>query len=75
MVLPAELGEDDILVGVVPKPGAQDITQWCRERLAPQKMPRYVLFVDALPHTPTGKVWKVQFKADKSLQARAVDLG
>jgi crotonobetaine/carnitine-CoA ligase len=79
VAVPAELGEDDILVGVVLKPGqkasAQDIAQWCRERLAPQKVPRYVLFVDDLPHTPTGKVQKVQFKADKSLKARAADLG
>jgi len=78
VAVPAELGEDDILVGVVLKPGgkatAQDIAQWCRERLAPQKVPRYVLFVDELPHTPTGKVQKLQFKADKTLKARAVDL-
>ena len=78
VAVPAELGEDDILVAVVLKPGekasAQEIAQWCRERLAPQKVPRYVLFVDALPHTPTGKVLKVQFKADKTLKARAIDL-
>ncbi len=79
VAVPAELGEDDILVGVILKPGqmatAQEIAQWCRERLAPQKVPRYVLFVDDLPHTPTGKVQKVQFKADKTLKSRAVDLG
>ena len=44
--VPAELGEDEILVAVVLKPGqaltAQEIAQWCRERLAPQKVPRYV---------------------------------
>ncbi|MBM3344439.1 MAG: ATP-dependent acyl-CoA ligase [Betaproteobacteria bacterium] len=79
VAVPAELGEDDILVGVVLKPGAkataQEIAAWCRERLAPQKVPRYVLFVDELPHTPTGKVLKVQFKADRTLAERAVDLG
>jgi carnitine-CoA ligase len=78
VAVPAELGEDDILVAVVlksdAKATAQEIAQWCRERLAPQKVPRYVLFVEALPHTPTGKVLKVQFKADKTLKARAVDL-
>ncbi len=78
VAVPAELGEDDILVAVVLKLGqqatAQDIAQWCRERLAPQKVPRYVLFVDELPHTPTGKVLKVKFKADKTLRSRAVDL-
>ena len=52
-----------------------DFITLTRERLAPQKVPRYVLFVDDLPHTPTGKVQKVQFKADKTLKSRAMDLG
>lgn len=76
--VPAELGEDDILVAVVLKPGekvtARDIAQWCRERLAPQKVPRYVLFTDELPHTPTAKVQKQVLKTDKTLKGRAVDL-
>ncbi|HEX2830850.1 MAG TPA: AMP-binding protein [Burkholderiales bacterium] len=76
--VPAELGEDEILVLVVLKPGrsatAQDIALWCREHLAPQKVPRYVLFVDDLPHTPTHKVLKAQLKKDASLKGRAVDL-
>jgi crotonobetaine/carnitine-CoA ligase len=74
----AELGEDDILVAVVLKPGArataQDIAHWCRERLAPQKVPRYVVFVDDLPHTPTHKVAKMLLKADAHLKDRAADL-
>ena len=78
IAVPAELGEDDILVAVVLKPGeiatAQQIAQWCRERLAPQKVPRYVLFLDQLPHTPTAKVQKQMLKADKTLKSRAVDL-
>lgn len=75
----AELGEDEILVAVVLKPGqsatANDIAQWCRERLAPMKVPRYVLFVDELPHTPTHKVAKLALRKDATLRARAVDLG
>ena len=76
--VPAELGEDEILVLVVLKPGqrasAQDIAKWCKEHLAPQKVPRYVLFVDDLPHTPTHKVLKAQLKKDATLKGRAVDL-
>jgi crotonobetaine/carnitine-CoA ligase len=76
--VPAELGEDEILVVVVTKPGATvtagEIAQWCRERLAPMKVPRYVLFMDELPHTPTHKVAKAVLKADTSLKARATDL-
>jgi crotonobetaine/carnitine-CoA ligase len=76
--VPAELGEDDILAAVVLKPGAkltaQDVAQWCRERLAPMKVPRYVLFLDELPHTPTHKVAKMALRADQSLRQRAVDI-
>ena len=76
--VPAELGEDEILVLVVLKPGhvatAHDIAAWCKQHLAPQKIPRYVLFVDDLPHTPTHKVQKAQLKKDATLKARAVDL-
>jgi crotonobetaine/carnitine-CoA ligase len=76
--VPAELGEDEILVAVVLKPGASasanDIAQWCRERLAPMKVPRYVLFVDELPHTPTHKVAKMELRKDATLRERAVDL-
>jgi crotonobetaine/carnitine-CoA ligase len=76
--VPAELGEDEILVAVVLKPGehatAHEIAQWCRERLAPQKVPRYVLFVGELPHTPTHKVAKALLKSDATLRRRAVDL-
>ncbi len=74
----AELGEDEIMAVVVPHPGhrptAEEIAQWCRERLAPMKVPRYVLFVDALPHTPTHKVAKMALRQDPTLKERATDL-
>jgi len=78
IAVPAELGEDEILVAVVRRPGARvsarDIAQWCRDRLAAIKVPRYVAFVDALPHTPTLRVAKFKLKADATLLARAEDL-
>jgi crotonobetaine/carnitine-CoA ligase len=74
----AELGEDEILAVVVPRPGsrptAEEIANWCRERLAPMKVPRYVLFVDELPHTPTHKVAKMALRQDSTLKQRATDL-
>jgi crotonobetaine/carnitine-CoA ligase len=74
----AELGEDEIMAVIVPRPGsrptAEEIAQWCRERLAPMKVPRYVLFVDALPHTPTHKVAKMALRQDPTLKPRATDL-
>ena len=78
VAVPADLGEDDILVAIVLKPHqkatAEQIALWCREHLAPQKIPRYILFVDTLPYTPTGKIQKSVLKADKGLKLRAIDL-
>lgn len=76
--VPSELGEDEILAAIVTRPGAkltpQDVAQWCADRLAAMKVPRFVLFVDELPHTPTHKIAKQVLKGDKTLKERAVDL-
>jgi crotonobetaine/carnitine-CoA ligase len=78
IAVPSELGEDEILVAVVPRPGktvtAEEIAQWSREHLAAQKVPRFVAIVDELPHTPTHKILKAKLRADAGLRARAVDL-
>jgi crotonobetaine/carnitine-CoA ligase len=76
--VPATIGEEDILVVVVAAegadPGAEEIARWCAERLAPMKVPRYVLFVDELPYTATHKVAKATLRAESGLRERAVDL-
>jgi crotonobetaine/carnitine-CoA ligase len=77
--VPSDLGEEDILVAVVRRAGAAltagDIGRWCAEHLAPAKVPRYVVFLDTLPHTPTHRVAKFPLKDDAAaLLARAVDL-
>ena len=73
----SELGEDEIMAVVVPTPGAgltaEDVRSWCAQRLAAHKVPRFVVFVDALPHTPTHKIAKFMLKQDPTLRARAVD--
>jgi len=73
-----ELGEDEVLLAVVKKTGStlteHALAQWCRARLAPFKVPRYVLFVDALPHTPTHRIAKFEMRKDPTLKLRAVDL-
>jgi len=78
IAVPSDLGEDEILVAVVPKadaaPTVSDIAAWCAEHLAAAKVPRYVVFVDSLPHTPTHRVAKFALKNDPALLARAVDL-
>jgi carnitine-CoA ligase len=76
--VPSELGEDEILLAVVRKPGsaldAREIADWCAQRLAPIKVPRYVAFTDSLPQTATHRVAKFKLRGDKSLMARAIDL-
>jgi carnitine-CoA ligase len=76
--VPDALGEDEILMAVVLRPGAalsaQSVADWCCERLAAIKIPRYVVFVDALPQTPTHRVAKYKLRGNESLIARAVDL-
>lgn len=51
---------------VVRAPGsgasAEEIVAGCRGRIASFKIPRHVIFVDALPMTPSGKVQKVRLR-------------
>ncbi|HKA33204.1 MAG TPA: hypothetical protein VKH64_08330, partial [Candidatus Binatia bacterium] len=51
---------------IVPRQGAvlrgDELIQFCKERLAPYKVPKAVEIVDALPHTELGKVAKEQLK-------------
>ena len=79
IAVPAELGEDDIMAVVVRKAheqlSAQAVAQWCRERLASSKVPRYVVFVEEIPYTPTHKVAKSVLRNDPTLLGQATDLG
>lgn len=76
IAVPSVLGEDDILVALVPRDGMViamvDILAWCRVRLSPAKQPRYFLVVDDLPRTPTHRVAKYKMRP-ADLVSRAVD--
>ncbi|MFM2069456.1 MAG: Acyl-CoA synthetase (AMP-forming)/AMP-acid ligase [Pseudomonadota bacterium] len=79
IAVPSELGEDEVLIAIVKAPQADaltldDIAAWCRERLAAVKRPRYLVFVDALPQTPTQRVAKHVLRKDATLLARARDM-
>ena len=78
IAVPSALGEDDILTAIVIRPGhslnADEMAAWCRERLAAHKVPRYIAFLDALPHTATHKIAKAALRQDTELRASAVDL-
>jgi fatty-acyl-CoA synthase len=48
-----------VLRAGVEAPTAQQVTEWCHERMAAYKVPRIVVFVDALPRSGSGKVmWR-----------------
>jgi acyl-coenzyme A synthetase/AMP-(fatty) acid ligase len=43
-------------------PKAEELVDFCRERLASFKRPRQVLFVDELPKTATGKIQRFKLR-------------
>jgi fatty-acyl-CoA synthase len=54
---------------VVMRPGAEPVTAesvraFCEGRLAHYKVPRYVHVVDGFPMTVTGKIRKVEMRAE-----------
>jgi crotonobetaine/carnitine-CoA ligase len=73
----AELGDEEIMAVLVaksqPAPSPQDLIEWCADRLAAMKIPRFFVFTDALPHTSSHRVAKFRLKEDPSLRERAWD--
>ena len=65
---PDPLWVETVVALVVPKEGAnltdQDITSWCRERLAGYKCPRIVEFHSELPKGSSGKILKHQLRQE-----------
>lgn len=65
-----EMGEEVAAAVVAREPLAQDaLAAWCRDRLAPYKIPRRLVFLDELPRNAGGKV-----RLD-ALRARCADDG
>jgi crotonobetaine/carnitine-CoA ligase len=62
VAVPAAFGEDDILLYVELKVGAefgeQALLEFLQERVAPFMVPRYIRVIDRLPRTATEKVQK-----------------
>ncbi len=38
----------------------RELRAWCRERLAPFKVPRRIFLLDEIPRTPTGKLQRAR---------------
>jgi crotonobetaine/carnitine-CoA ligase len=74
--VPAELGEEEVLVLIVPQPGRtvrpEEILEFCKSRLAYFAMPRFIEIVDSLPKTSTQKIQHLAIK-ERGLTDRAWD--
>ncbi|HID05888.1 MAG TPA: long-chain fatty acid--CoA ligase, partial [Armatimonadetes bacterium] len=44
---------------------AHELIRWCRERLAPYKVPQYIEFRDMLPKSKVGKVLRRELRAEE----------
>jgi acyl-CoA synthetase (AMP-forming)/AMP-acid ligase II len=67
LAVPDEIREEEVMACVVPMTDvsadrqlAEDLADWCRERLAYFKAPGWLLFLPTLPTTGTQKVQKTQ---------------
>ena len=64
--VPSEWGEDDVMAAVVTKPDVQLTPRELIDHLVPLlsrfAIPRYLEFVDSLPHTENGKVRKATLR-------------
>jgi len=60
--IPDEEWGQRVAAVIVPRPGltlqTEEITEFCRQRLASFKKPEVIRFADALPKNPMGKILK-----------------
>jgi crotonobetaine/carnitine-CoA ligase len=65
--VPSELIEEEVMIAVVPQPGAHpaaaELRAWAAERLPRHAVPRFVEFMEELPMTPSGKIEKFQLRS------------
>jgi crotonobetaine/carnitine-CoA ligase len=66
VAVPSELTEDEVKICVVLKPGASlshaDLLEYCVNNMPYFAVPRYIEFLDELPHTPSHKVQKYKLR-------------
>ena len=64
--VPSRKYGEEVMAWVRPRPGAspseQELTAYCRSRLAAFKVPRHWRFVDTFPMTVTGKIQKYRLR-------------
>ena len=45
--------------------GSTELTRWCRDRLAPYKIPHYIEFRDMLPKSKVGKLLRREIRDEE----------
>jgi long-chain acyl-CoA synthetase len=45
--------------------GSADLIKWCRDRLAPYKIPHYIEFRDMLPKSKVGKLLRREIRDEE----------
>jgi len=67
--IPSGLSDEEIKAYVIVKPEhvvePQEIFEWCEQRLARFKVPRFLEFRESLPKTPTHRVEKYKLRQEK----------
>ena len=51
---------------------AYDLMRWCREKLAPYKVPQYIEFRDMLPKSKVGKLLRRELRAEEQKKVEEV---
>lgn len=66
--VPSELSEDEVMIAVVPVPGARidpvELFSFCIEQLPRFAVPRYLRVVESLPKTPSQRIQKFKLRAE-----------
>ncbi|HEV7687920.1 MAG TPA: hypothetical protein VGQ80_15205 [Acidimicrobiia bacterium] len=72
----ADEAEDDVMITVVPRPGAKvtvdDLLAFCAERLPSYALPRYIDWAVDLPRTATGKIERYRLR-DTGVTSTTID--
>lgn len=76
--VPSELGEDDVMVAVVPHPGRgidlDELMAYCEDQLARFAVPRYVRIMEELPRNASQRIQKFKLR-DEGVTPDTIDRG
>lgn len=66
VAVPSEIGEDEVKICVVIKPGEtltpEKLIEYCNDKMPAFAVPRFIEFINILPKTPTDRVEKYKLK-------------